>query len=234
MWFNVGGNWLSRSTTTLLVYSRPMCTNYTPTRNDIWTREHFGVDLPQEFPPESYPGYASPLVVQSHQTGRVACGLARFGLIPAWAKDASIARHTYNARSETVASKPSFRQAWRERRYGLVLVDHFFEPNYESGKAVRWKIALASGEPFAIASLWERWTDPVSGEVVVSFTMLTTNADAHPVMQRFHKPGDEKRTPVILAPDQYANWLQATPEQAQAMMSWERMPALVAEASPRT
>lgn len=210
-----------------------MCTNYTPTRNEVWARQRFGVELPNDYPPESFPGYASPLVVQSHQTGRVACGLARFGLIPAWAKDASIARHTYNARSETADSKPSFRSAWRERRFGLVLVDNFFEPNYESGKAVRWKIALASGEPFAIASLWERWTDPVSGEVVVSFSMLTRNADEHPVMKQFHKPGDEKRTPVILASDQFGDWLRSTPDQAMQMMTWEQMPELIAYASPR-
>jgi putative SOS response-associated peptidase YedK len=77
-----------------------MCTNYTPTRNGQWAKEHFGVDLPaSDYPAEAYPGYAAPIVVKSHQTGRVACGLARFGLIPSWAKDDKISRHTYNSRS---------------------------------------------------------------------------------------------------------------------------------------
>jgi putative SOS response-associated peptidase YedK len=89
--------------------------------------------------------------VKSHQTGRVACGPAKFGLIPSWAKDEKIARYTYNARSETAAEKPSYRTAWRQRQYGLVLGDNFYEPGYESGRAVRWKIELASGDPFAIA-----------------------------------------------------------------------------------
>jgi putative SOS response-associated peptidase YedK len=50
----------------------------------------------------------------------------------------------------------------------------------------------------AIASLWDRWTDPVTGKIVTSFTMLTVNADQHPVMKQFHKPGDEKRSVVVL------------------------------------
>ena len=210
-----------------------MCTNFTPTHNTDWTKRQFGVDLPGGFPAESYPGFASPIVVKSHQTQRVACGLARFGLIPAWAKDDKIARHTYNARSETAADKPSFRAAWRKRQFGLVLADNFYEPSYATGKAVRWKIGLASGEPFGIACLWDRWTDPASGEWVVSFSMLTVNADEHPVMRHFHKPADEKRTPVIIASDQYDAWLSADIAQAADMMSWTKMPALFSEPAPK-
>ena len=93
-----------------------MCTNFTPTRNNTWVKAQFGVELPaSEYPTEAYPGYAAPFVLKSHQTGRVACGLARFGLIPSWAKDNKISRHTYNARSETVREKPSYRTAWRQR-----------------------------------------------------------------------------------------------------------------------
>lgn len=210
-----------------------MCTNFTATRNNPWVKQHFDLDLPSgDYPPEAYPGYASPLVVKSHQTGRVACGLARFGLIPSWAKDDKISRHTYNARSETVQDKPSYRSAWRQRRYGIVLLDNFFEPSYVTGKAQRWRIALASAQPFGIASIWDTWTDPASGELVTSFSMLTVNADEHPVMKQFHKPGDEKRTPVVLAADQFDEWLSADVQQASAMMHWQKMPALIAQASP--
>jgi len=210
-----------------------VCTNFTPTHNSAWAKETLGVDLPSGYPAESYPGFAAPLVVKSHQSGRVACGLAKFGLIPAWAKDDKIARHTYNARSETAAEKPSYRSAWRQRQYGLVLVDNFYEPSYESGKAVRWKIELDSREPFGIACLWDRWTDPVSGELVVSFSMLTVNADEHPVMRQFHKPGDEKRTPVVVAPEQYGAWLSADPARATEFMTWAPMPDLRAGPAPR-
>ena len=210
-----------------------MCTNFTPTHNTDWTKRQFGVDLPGGFPAESYPGFASPIVVKSHQTQRVACGLARFGLIPAWAKDDKIARHTYNARSETAADKPSFRAAWRKRQFGLVLADNFYEPGYATGKAVRWKIGLASGEPFGIACLWDRWTDPASGEWVVSFSMLTVNADEHPVMRQFHKPADEKRTPVIMPPHLHDDWLSADLQQATELMQWSHMPELVSEPAPK-
>ena len=211
-----------------------MCTNFTPTRNTQWVKDTLGVDLPLEFPVESYPGFASPIVVQSRQTQRVAVGLAKFGLIPAWAKDDKIARHTYNARSETASQKPSFRSAWRNRQFGLVLCDNFFEPNYESGRAVRWKIERADQQPFGIACLWDRWTDPTSGELIVSFSMLTVNADEHAVMNQFHKPGDEKRTPVIISPAYHGDWLGSDLADAAAWMSWQHMPALVAKPCPRS
>ncbi len=209
-----------------------MCTNFTPTQRAQWVKEALGVDLPSDYPEETYPGYLAPLVVKSHQSERIACGLARFGLIPAWAKDNKISRHTYNARSETAAEKPSYRTAWRQRQFGLVLVENFYEPSYESGKAERWKIELASGDPLAIACLWDRWTDPVSGERVVTFSMLTVNADAHPVMKRFHKPGDEKRTPVIIAPELHDTWLSADTAQASELMTWSHMPDLSAMPAP--
>lgn len=204
-----------------------MCINFTPTRKAPWVKANFGVDLPQaEYPLEAYPGYSAPIVLKSHQSGRIACGLARFGLIPSWAKDDKIGRHTYNARSETVKEKPSYRSAWKQRRFAIALLDNFFEPNYVSGKAARWKIELSSQEPFGIASLWDTWTDPISGELVTSFTMLTVNADAHPVMNQFHKPGDEKRTPVILNNSQFHAWLSANESEAADMMNWSSMPAL--------
>jgi putative SOS response-associated peptidase YedK len=207
-----------------------MCINFTPIRKAPWVTEQFGVDLPAApYPVETYPGYTAPLVIQSHTSGRVACGLARFGLIPAWAKDDKISRHTYNARSETAQEKPSYRAAWKQRRYGIALVENFFEPSYVTGKAERWRIESASGDPFGIASLWETWTDPSSGELVTSFTMLTVNADAHPVMKQFHKPGDEKRTPVVLHPSQFKEWLSADTQQARAMMHWQMMPELTSQ-----
>jgi len=209
-----------------------VCTNFTPTRHAQWVKETLGVELPSDFPEQAYPGYAAPLVVKSHQSERVACGLARFGLIPAWAKDNKISRHTYNARSETATEKSSYRRAWRQRQFGLVLVDNFYEPNYESGKAVRWKIELASGDAFGIACLWDRWTDPASGERVVSFSMLTVNADNHPVMKQFHKPGDEKRTPVIIAPELHNAWLSADATEAAEWMTWRHMPDLSAMPEP--
>lgn len=167
--------------------------------------------------------------MQSHHSGRVACGLARFGLIPVWAKDDKISRHTYNARSETVEEKPSYRNAWRRRQFCIVVADNFYEPNYETGKPVRWRIKTKSGYPFGIASIWEKWIDPKNNEVVVSFSMMTVNADDHPVMRRFHKLDDEKRTPVILQPKDFFRWMGADQITAKKMMNWQEMPELEAE-----
>ena len=209
-----------------------MCTNFTPTRNNTWVKTHFGVAIPDaDYPIEAYPGYPAPIIVKSHQTGRIASGLARFGLIPAWAKDDKISRHTYNARAETVQEKPSYRTAWRLRRLGIALLDNFYEPNYITGKAERWEIKLAAHEPLGIASLWDTWTDPHSGELITSFTMLTINADSHPVMKQFHKPEDEKRTPLVLATNQFDDWLNADPQMVISMLNWTLMPELVCQRS---
>jgi putative SOS response-associated peptidase YedK len=211
-----------------------MCINFTPTRNGQWVKDNFGVDLPTaEYPAEAYPGYAAPIVVKSHHTGRVACGLARFGLIPSWAKDDKISRHTYNARSETVSEKPSYRKAWKQRRYAIAILDSFYEPSYATGKAERWKIQLETKEPFGIASIWDTWTDITSGEIVTSFSMLTVNAAEHPVMNKFHRPDDEKRTPVVLNPEMFDDWLSAEVSQAIGMMHSNLMPKLASEKSKK-
>ena len=157
-----------------------------------------GVELPDtHFPDEAYPGYAAP-IVRRDASGEIRCELAWFGLVPYWSKDTSIGKRTYNARAETVAEKPSYRTPWKKRQFCLTLADSIYEPNYESGKAVRWKIQREDLEPMAIASLWDQWTDKSTGEIVVSFTMLTVNANDHPVMRQFPKPEDEKRSVVVL------------------------------------
>jgi putative SOS response-associated peptidase YedK len=80
--------------------------------------------------------------------------------------------------------------------------------------------------------LWERWAEPQTGETVASFAMLTVNADAHPVMNRFHKSGEEKRRPVVLNQADWQHWLSASPELAQQMMQAHQTPPLVVQADP--
>ena len=209
-----------------------MCTNFTPTRQTEWAAQALGVSWPQGHHEEVFPGQLAPIVLRSHRQERHAAGLARFGLIPTWAKDLGQVRHTYNARSETAAAKPSFRHAWQARQYALLVVDRFFEPCYETGRAVRWSIAADNGTPLGLTCLWERWVELQTGETVASFAMLTVNADAHPVMNRFHKPGEEKRSPVLLPRDQWQHWLSATPEQALKMIDAHQAPPLRVQADP--
>lgn len=134
--------------------------------------------------------------------------LGSFGMIPHWAKDATIARRTYNARSETVAEKPSFRDAWRLGRRCIIPAEAFYEPDWRSGKAVTTRIARTDGQPIGIAGIWTGWKSP-AGDIVRSFSMLTVNADEHPLMRLFHKPTDEKRMIVILSESDFEAWLTA-------------------------
>jgi putative SOS response-associated peptidase YedK len=203
-----------------------MCVQYLTTANIDWVKSHFDLALPTSSALDVFPTYPGPIVLKSHNTGRTAIGLARFGLIPSWAKDEDFGRKTYNARSETVSEKPSYRAAWSKRHYALTLADIFYEPCYESGKAVRTGIKQANGEPMAIASIWDTWTEPETGELIVSFSMLTIEADDHPIMSRFHKPEDEKRSVVPLRPELFKEWLNATPESAKSLLQLNSMAEL--------
>lgn len=194
---------------------QPMCANYAPTRPDR-LRAVFGVSPEREdYVEDGYPGHVAPIIIGAGPARHAE--LAVFGLIPPWSRDGKNFRQCYNARSESVADKPSFRHAWRTRQWCVVPADAFYEPNYETGKAVRWRIEPAGDEPLAIAGIWERWRAP-TGQWTTSFSMLTINADAHPLMSRFHAPGDEKRSVVLLEPARIDDWLGADLEQAPRML----------------
>ncbi len=138
-----------------------------------------------------------------------------------------------NARSETVHEKPSYRSAWKERRYGLSIMESFYEPNWETGKAIRWRIKRADAKPVAVASIWERVIDKETGEVLLSFSMLTINADDHEVMKHFHKPADEKRSIVVLNESQYLPWLNADQKEAKEMLQLSPDGFLASEEAPK-
>lgn len=197
-----------------------MCSNFQPIKihHVDWVKKHFGCDLPPEpWREQAYPTYPAPFVYLKH--GKPHCELAQFGLVPIWAPDKKkYGLRTYNARSETVQEKPTYRNAWRERRFGLILMESFYEPNWETGKAVRWGIKRADGEPCAAASIWERIVDKDTGEVIMSFSMLTINANGHEVMKHFHRPEDEKRSIVVLEDRDYMGWLHADHEEARSML----------------
>ena len=134
-----------------------------------------------------------------------------FGLIPHWAKDTTITRRTYNARSETLAEKPSYRDAWRLGRRCIIPADAFFQPDWRSGKAVPTRITRADGKPMGLAGIWTGWRSS-DGRIVRSYSMLTINADDHPLMNQFHKPQDERRMVVILPEERYHDWLHGSME----------------------
>ena len=187
-----------------------MCSNFTPIKptRANWVKDNFNTDLPDSpWRAEAYPIYPAPFIYL--QDGQPKCELAEFGLRPFWAKDKRCGTKTYNASSETEAEKPSYKNSWSKKQFGLAIMDNFYEPNWETGKAVRWRIERADSHPIAVASIWERWIDKETGEIMFSFSMLTVNADGHPVMKHFHKPNNEKRSIVVLNDSDYFNWLSA-------------------------
>ena len=200
-----------------------MCVQFLPTSNAAWVKNKFNLDLPSNPIVDIFPTQSSSVILRSHTSQRTAIGLARFGLLPVWAKDPSFGKKTYNARVETVSEKPSYRKAWKNRQFGLVLAEAFYEPNYQTGKAVRQAIRAENFEPLAIASIWDTWTDINTGELITSFSLLTMNADEHPLMNQFHKPEDEKRTVVPLRTALFNDWLSATTEEALELLKIENM-----------
>lgn len=107
-----------------------MCSNFEPIKiqRANWVKQNLGCDLPpDDWRPETFPTYSAPIVY--YENGQTKCDLASFGLIPHWADDKKkFGLKTYNARSETVAEKPSYRSAWKERRFGLILTKGFTNP----------------------------------------------------------------------------------------------------------
>lgn len=126
---------------------------------------------------------------------------AKWGLIPSWAKDHKLAASCINAKSETIESKPMFRSAFKSRRC-LVIASGFYEWQKIDAKTKRpHYITLKSGEPMAMAGLWERWTNP-EGETIQSCTVCTTSANS--MMARLHD-----RMPVILPQAMIGPWLDS-------------------------
>ena len=160
--------------------------------------KEFGVKLPiPAGKSDIWPGYkASFTRVHPHaDTGDDAvlfleCLTGLFGLAPHWAKDIKACKYSFNSRSETAAQKPGFREVWRNRQRCFIPAQAIYEPDWRSRKAVVTQIARADGEPMGIAGLRSSWHSP-AGEFVLSFAMLTINAQDHGLLQRFHKPDNE-------------------------------------------
>jgi putative SOS response-associated peptidase YedK len=208
-----------------------MCTSYKAGK-DIDLRALFDVDAPPgEWQDEIYKDYAAPIILWA-QNGTRQARLASFGLVPRKQIPEGVKLFdTMNCRTESVATKRSFSGAWRASQLCLIPCEAFYEPSYESGKCVRWRIGMADGRPFAIAGIWRAWSEPE--RIALSFTMLTVNADDHAVMRRFHKPGTEKRSVVIVPPTQYEAWL--TCRDTELARTFFRLPGadeMSAEAAP--
>jgi putative SOS response-associated peptidase YedK len=147
-------------------------------------------------------------------------GVGQFGLVPPWVKSASDAKlrstKLVNARSETVTTSTNFRDTWLKGQRCIVPMVSFFEDDWRSGKAVPTRITRVDGKPMGVAGLWERWEK--DGEEIISFTLLTVNANSHALLHRYQQGGNEKRMPAILGEGTYDAWLNARHEKAKEFM----------------
>lgn len=148
--------------------------------------------------------------------------VGQFGLVPRWVKSASDAKlrspKLVNARSETVTTSNNLREAWLAGQRCIVPMMAFFEDDFRSGKAVPTRISRVDGQPMGVAGLWESWTG-AGGETIVSYTLLTVNANSHALMHRYQQPGSEKRMPAVLNEGGYDAWLNAAhPEKAREFL----------------
>jgi putative SOS response-associated peptidase YedK len=178
-----------------------MCGRYRLSRRKQILEEHFDVTADEEDWTPRYniaPTQPVPVVRQHPRDQRRDLSLLRWGLIPSWAKDASGAARMINARSETAATLPAFREAMKLRRC-LIPADGFYEWQRSSAAKQPFCFEVRDGEVFAFAGLWDRWKDP-GGQWIRSCSILTTVPNA--VTSTVHD-----RMPVILERDDYDFWL---------------------------
>jgi putative SOS response-associated peptidase YedK len=179
-----------------------MCGRFTLTRSAAEIAAHFGLgSLPELVPRFNIAPTQQAPIVRMRSSGERVLELRRWGLVPPWAKDVAVGARMINARVESVAERPAFRDALHRRRC-LVPADGFYEWQGRAGRRRPHHLALPDGGLFAIAGLYERWIGP-GGEAVDTFTLLTRPARA--AVAALHD-----RMPLIVDPTGYRAWLDRT------------------------
>lgn len=175
-----------------------MCGRYTITVDPEQLAEHFNAQLPSETLVPRYNAAPTQNLPVITNEGQAQIQLFRWGLVPFWADDPSIGNRMINARGETVHEKPSFRTAFQRRRC-LVLADSFYEWQKTSSGKQPVRVLLKSEDPFAMAGLWETWSDN-GGEPLHTFTIITT--EPNELVASIHT-----RMPVVLPREDEEVWL---------------------------
>jgi putative SOS response-associated peptidase YedK len=158
------------------------------------------------------------------EEGKRSLAMLHWGLVPHWAKERAIGNRMINARSETLAEKPAYRDAFRRRRC-LVLADGWYEWQAAPGGKQPWFVRLREPGPIAFAGLWEKWKDP-AGELLESCTIVT--CDASESIRKIHD-----RMPVVLPEESWDRWMDTAfsdtealsrilgPYEAKALRAWQ-------------
>lgn len=186
-----------------------MCFHSKQTKKAVELEHRFRArfEKPEAYQPSIFNGFQFPQTPVITNDKPELIRMLHWGLLPHWAKDKEIRNNTLNARIETIAEKPSFRQVIHQRC--LVLVDGFYEWQWldPAGKAKqKYEIGLANHEAFALGGLWSQWTGKETGELLTTYAILTTEAKG--LMAEIHN--SKHRMPVIIAPGQEQAWLDET------------------------
>jgi len=201
-----------------------MCNRFVPPVQDV-IEAHWGLE------PSAQPAWASSIhprtpgpFIRAKDGGRELV-VGQWVLIPHFAKAAKLPFSTNNARSEELTQKAGYRDPWKRGQRCVIPAMSFDEPNWESGKNIWWRFRRADGAPWGLAGLWNTWVDKATGELVESYTMLTLNADAHPLMRRMHKPepdlpadAQDKRSVIPIEPDDVLQWLHGSLDEAKNLL----------------
>lgn len=187
-----------------------MCGRYDLSDNPAAIKAKFRVPAVSEFEPnvDVRPTQQQPIVRLDREHAHE-CVLARWGLVPAWAKDLKFGARCINARAESVASLPAFRHAFSKRRC-LVPVNAFYEWSGPVGQRMKWRIRLREEPLFALGGLWEWWKDPATQEGVETYTIVTCTPND--TIARIHD-----RMPVILDVRDYERWLDPASDAASLL-----------------
>jgi putative SOS response-associated peptidase YedK len=216
-----------------------MCTRYiTPAAAAIeryWRLRPGQVPLWDET--QVFPRAPGPFIRRAvHETAPVPeAVIGQWGLIPFFATGPKLSYSTNNARFEEVPAKASYKTPWARGQRCVIPATSFDEPCWETGKNVWWRFWRVDGQPWGLAGLWNAWTDRATGEIHESYTMLTVNADDHPLMRRMHKPDpkagpddQDKRSVVSIEPADVDQWLYGTAEEAAALVAAPAMETIAA------
>ena len=205
-----------------------MCTRYiSPEAGDIERLWHVGGRTPMRWAREVFPGYQGACIraARDSVTYERELVVGQWALIPWFAKERKLKFPTCNARSEELSEKASYKHPWARGQRCIIPAESFFEPCWETGRHVPWRFRQAGGDPWGLAGLWNTWVDKETGEVVESYTMLTINADEHPLMSRMHRPDpkrppnmQDKRSVIPITLEDIDAWLSAPLQQAAALM----------------
>lgn len=206
-----------------------MCNLYTPVSSQRLMAQ-FGTAAIEQ----TWGSYVAPLKLGPYIKQAATVQVGQWGMIAADNTTRTPRGQTNNARHEDILKRRTYAPAWLAGQRCLIPAESFVEPYYPGYdpkvKSISWRFQRADGDSWALAGIWSEWVDPVTGEVVPSYSMITQNCDKHPLLKLMHKPEldkagqvlpasqQDKRAVVPLERDKWDEWLHGSVEQAEGLI----------------